>query len=497
MRKTWLGRNKYKIQYQNGDVYTGGLKNSLYNGNGTLTSFDNIYQFQGRWKNNQRQGHGTLNIYLDHVVSLGGEFQTEGSIPINEFSMFSMENGWKKTKFPPMIHHRCVFAAVMVDHYIYVIGGYNGKFASSAVERFDFLTQKWTELSPLIHRRSSCSAVYNQDEENPIIYVAGGVTHDTISLIEQYDIKKNTWNRIGNLKYSRSGCSLVFYHDKLYIIGGINKSDSIPVEIFNVVTKEHVILENTKIFAYSFASTFAFYENRPFIFIFGGVDKHQKKISKKMLGFDMENSKFIDFPVMNHPRHYCSVFLHDEKFYVIGGYDGKKIVSSVDIFDLQTKKWSLKKIDYPYCGSCVLFLNKNIQLDSCWKGNKLEGKYSVNQCIHGKFKNGKKNGNEYKTESIIRYYVEDIPICPRQEKINKKLKKISIPSHFLCPISFEIMKNPVITMEGITYEKDKIQKWLQKNETDPVTRQIISNELIPNVLIRKLIHEFLEKKNLM
>lgn len=497
METTYLGKNKYKILYENGDIYTGTLKNSVYNGNGTLNSFDNIYQFQGRWKNNQKQGHGKLTIALDHLVSLGGEFQTEGSTPINDFFMFSIENGWKKTKFPHMNFRRCVFAAITIDHYIYVIGGYNGKFASSNVERFDFLTQKWTELSPLIYRRSSCSAVYNQNVENPCIYVAGGVTHDTISLIEQYSVKTNTWKGIGNLKHPRSGCSLTFYNDKLFIIGGVNKTTSLPVEIFNVVTKEHVILENVTNLEYSSASIFTFYENKPFIFLLGGIDKEHKIVSDKMLGFDIDNLKFIDFPPMNHARHYCSVFLKNEKLHVIGGYDGDKIVSSVDIFDFETKSWTLETIDYPYCGSCVLFLNKNIHLETCWKENKLEGKYNLNQSIYGKFKNGKKNGNEYKNDSIIRYYIEDIPICPHQEKINKKLKKISIPSHFLCPISFEIMKNPVITKEGITYERDEIQKWLQKNETDPVTRQKIPNELIPNVLIRKLIYEFLEKKKLM
>lgn len=498
MQTTSLGRNKYQIQFENGDLYVGSMKNSACNGKGKLQFIDNIYQFEGRWKENKKQGHGILNIALDHVVSLGGEFEIEGSIPINEFSMFSIKNEWKKTKFPPMIYRRCVFAAIAIGHYIYVIGGYNGKYAISNVERFDFLTQTWTEMCPLIQRRSSCSAVYNENKENPCIYVVGGVTHDTVSLIEQYDIKTNTWKRIGNLKYPRSGFSLNFYNDKLFIIGGINRElNLIPVEIFNVTTKRHVILENITTSEYSYASTFALYKNKPFIFIFGGIDNQHKIVSKKMQGFDIENLKFIKFPHMNHARHFCSVFLMNEKIHVIGGYDGKKILSNINIFDFKTKTWALETIDYPYCGSCVLFLNKNIHLESYWKENRLEGKYCVNQSIYGKFKNGKKNGNEYDNDSIIQYYIKDIPICPYQEKINKKLKKISIPSHFLCPISFEIMKNPVITKEGITYERNEIQKWLQRNKTDPVTRQIISNELIPNVLIRKLIHEFLEKKKLM
>jgi len=51
----------------------------------------------------------------------------------------------------------------------------------------------------------------------------------------------------------------------------------------------------------------------------------------------------------------------------------------------------------------------------------------------------------------------------------------------ICPITQEVMKEPVIDREGNTYEKSAILEWLKSTNTSPVTRNIISAfELVPN-----------------
>merc|ERR1712226_635215 len=63
---------------------------------------------------------------------------------------------------------------------------------------------------------------------------------------------------------------------------------------------------------------------------------------------------------------------------------------------------------------------------------------------------------------------------------------------FKCPITFEIMTDPVICVgDGHTYEKSAITKWLEKNETSPLTGETLaSTQLIPNHSIRKAIEEY-------
>ncbi|KAK7268099.1 hypothetical protein RIF29_20786 [Crotalaria pallida] len=70
---------------------------------------------------------------------------------------------------------------------------------------------------------------------------------------------------------------------------------------------------------------------------------------------------------------------------------------------------------------------------------------------------------------------------------------IDVPPFFLCPISLEIMKDPVTVSSGITYDRESIEKWLflGQNKTCPVTKQLLSlsdsTNLTPNHTLRRLI----------
>lgn len=62
---------------------------------------------------------------------------------------------------------------------------------------------------------------------------------------------------------------------------------------------------------------------------------------------------------------------------------------------------------------------------------------------------------------------------------------------FFCPISQEIMKDPVITKYGITYDRASILGWLEKSNTCPITRKPLSKEeLIPNYTLKNIIEEY-------
>jgi len=74
------------------------------------------------------------------------------------------------------------------------------------------------------------------------------------------------------------------------------------------------------------------------------------------------------------------------------------------------------------------------------------------------------------------------------------LDEQDIPNEFLCPITCEVMVNPVIAMDGHTYEKESIEKWFKDNHTSPKTNEKMPNTLvIPNQAMRTQIVEYLEK----
>ncbi|XP_060200931.1 E3 ubiquitin-protein ligase PUB23-like [Lycium barbarum] len=73
------------------------------------------------------------------------------------------------------------------------------------------------------------------------------------------------------------------------------------------------------------------------------------------------------------------------------------------------------------------------------------------------------------------------------------MDEIQVPPYFICPISLEMMKDPVTISTGITYDRENIEKWifLAKNNTCPVTKQFLTSiELTPNITLRRLIQSW-------
>uniref|UniRef100_A0A0E0DVD6 RING-type E3 ubiquitin transferase n=1 Tax=Oryza meridionalis TaxID=40149 RepID=A0A0E0DVD6_9ORYZ len=69
-----------------------------------------------------------------------------------------------------------------------------------------------------------------------------------------------------------------------------------------------------------------------------------------------------------------------------------------------------------------------------------------------------------------------------------------IPDEFRCPISLELMQDPVIVSSGQTYERSCIQKWLDSgHKTCPKTQQPLSHtSLTPNFVLKSLISQWCE-----
>uniref|UniRef100_A0A0D6R7X6 RING-type E3 ubiquitin transferase n=1 Tax=Araucaria cunninghamii TaxID=56994 RepID=A0A0D6R7X6_ARACU len=68
----------------------------------------------------------------------------------------------------------------------------------------------------------------------------------------------------------------------------------------------------------------------------------------------------------------------------------------------------------------------------------------------------------------------------------------SMPALFRCPISLEVMRDPVSVCTGVTYERGNIQKWMEAgNNVCPATMEALhSQELIPNHTLRRFIQQW-------
>ncbi|KAG7611010.1 U box domain [Arabidopsis suecica] len=74
--------------------------------------------------------------------------------------------------------------------------------------------------------------------------------------------------------------------------------------------------------------------------------------------------------------------------------------------------------------------------------------------------------------------------------------EITIPPEFQCPISIDLMKDPVIISTGITYDRVSIETWINSgNKTCPVTNTVLTTfDQIPNHTIRKMIQGWCVEK---
>ena len=70
---------------------------------------------------------------------------------------------------------------------------------------------------------------------------------------------------------------------------------------------------------------------------------------------------------------------------------------------------------------------------------------------------------------------------------------VVVPDDYICPITAEIMTDPVTTADGFTYERRAISEWFRTKDTSPSTgATLVSTTLIPNLSLRSIIRSFTE-----
>ncbi|GER53093.1 U-box domain-containing protein 9 [Striga asiatica] len=80
----------------------------------------------------------------------------------------------------------------------------------------------------------------------------------------------------------------------------------------------------------------------------------------------------------------------------------------------------------------------------------------------------------------------------RGRQCDREMDYSAAPEEFVCPLSKELMRDPVIIATGQTFDRPFIQKWLKAgNRTCPKTEQVLSHTILtPNHLIRDMITHY-------
>ncbi|XP_048781071.2 WD repeat, SAM and U-box domain-containing protein 1-like isoform X2 [Ostrea edulis] len=83
---------------------------------------------------------------------------------------------------------------------------------------------------------------------------------------------------------------------------------------------------------------------------------------------------------------------------------------------------------------------------------------------------------------------------PTITRSTSNVSENGIPDEYLCPITRELMKDPVMAEDGYTYERSAIQGWMDKGkDTSPMTSiPLTARQLIPNRSLKMLIQHYLD-----
>ncbi|GBG66549.1 hypothetical protein CBR_g63131 [Chara braunii] len=106
---------------------------------------------------------------------------------------------------------------------------------------------------------------------------------------------------------------------------------------------------------------------------------------------------------------------------------------------------------------------------------------SANASMHKKAKPSASDADAKSVESG-----KDVDAQEKQFHLAPRLQQ-----HFICPITAEIMEDPVVAADGYTYERIGIEGWFIKHQTSPMTNLKLPHKLlVPNHTLRSAIMEW-------
>jgi len=80
-----------------------------------------------------------------------------------------------------------------------------------------------------------------------------------------------------------------------------------------------------------------------------------------------------------------------------------------------------------------------------------------------------------------------VPMTPKQLRTAGKQ---DLQDRLCCPITQQLMSDPVFTADGQTYERSAIESWLRVHDTSPLTGGVLEHKnLVPNFALRSVISE--------
>lgn len=508
-------------------AYTGEWKDSKFHGHGIL--FEKNTKYIGDFWNGKKNGIGKLMIYTDETKK---DITTYEGIWNNDYLLFGKvvyQNGnWYEGTFK----NYNMFEGTCYTSNMKLKGLWNNNILMSGTIHYKYPEQfsliKTLYIDKYIHPEQS--SVYGEIE-----YINGIKLKGLLSIehSEKYIIEGMRTYPSGKVKYEKG--KYKFLDDVNYLVSGLKVlRDGSIMEgtwnqklLFTGYNSNFVINKSMRYNGYVKDSTILHGFGKLYCCnkqIYEGVfDNNKFHGQGKFMESDLNNIEIIQTEthlndvllkniLINNKYH--KVISYEGEWYYNNrcGY-GEIILQGINVSRVMIKGNFVDNV-----------LNGNGKMiDS--KGNTYEGEFKDNMfsgngvyyekksgTYSGTWLNGKRHGRfvyvaNNDNTSIVQFW-QNNKQCSNIKRLRdndnddgchvnkKKRTDISIPNDYVCPITLDIMNNPVICSDGNTYEKSAITTWCKKHDyTSPITREKIQKKMYVNRTLKNMIDLFVINNN--
>lgn len=264
-------------------------------------------------------------VYNSQIYAIGG-----GASVIETFDPAG--DAWTKID-SNLQTARAYHTATLYNNKVYVFGGYNGSYLSSA-EGLAFPANSWSPLAAMPVARRYHAAV----ELNGLIYLIGGHNAGgTLGSVDVYDPATDAYSAAAPLQVARQSHAACVKGGKIYVFGG-NTSGSTAsalnsVEEYDPATNQWVFRQSMS----DYRTHMTCAVDGDLIYLAGGMDSAGTALTRTE-SYDFRFDVWSVHQAMSVARYQMGMVKLRGRLYAMGGRNAS-LLSSAEKFDAALEQW--------------------------------------------------------------------------------------------------------------------------------------------------------------
>ncbi|ESO98232.1 hypothetical protein LOTGIDRAFT_114716 [Lottia gigantea] len=290
---------------------------------------------------------------FQHTLIVAGGFSNEGGLTNSVWYLDQSSGNLKHlTKIPHV--DQCNFGMGVLNNKLYAIGGCFNDQMQELIHPFGFCYDSqrdtWESIAPMSQER--CNFYLGVLEGR--FFAIGGDPHATagaadMALCEAYDAETNTWVDIEPMPGNRMQHTGASLGRRLYISGGLQEQDGDVFDDLLWYDLDTNLWQTGSSMRTPRADHSMFVYNDK-LYVVGGwfYDTHtqQRVIASAIDSYNPELDCWETVATLNECRLFATYTVYDGCIYVVGGWKGgnyRKKCNTIDVFDLERGEWTDKK----------------------------------------------------------------------------------------------------------------------------------------------------------